>query len=280
MEDREITADEITAIDHELERWSKRRHRKYIRFTLSVLSSIPWIGGFFSASASFWAESDQSRINELQRLWLQEHQRKLVDLGRDVDEIVQRFEDLGPAADERIEDPGYLMLVEQAFRTWDKAATDEKRSLIKNTLSNAAGTSLCPDDLIRLFIEWIDYYHEAHFAVIRQIYKQPGITRGEIWERIYGRPVRENSAEADLFKLLIRDLSTGSVIRQHRETTGTGEFIRKQRPATRGRAAPLMKSAFDSQEPYELTELGKQFVHYAMTDVVPRIAGGDREPSL
>lgn len=111
--------------------------------------------------------------------------------------------------------------------------------------------------------------------MIREIYKEAGITRGEIWDRIYGRPVREDSAEADLFKLLMRDLSTGGVVRQHRETTGTGEFIRRPRSATRGRGAPVLKSAFDSQEPYELTELGKQFVHYAMTDVVPRIAAAN-----
>jgi hypothetical protein len=32
-----------------------------------------------------------------------------------------------------------------------------------------------------------------------------------------------------------------------------------------------MKSAFDNDEPYELTELGKYFVHYTMDEVVPRI---------
>jgi hypothetical protein len=34
-----------------------------------------------------------------------------------------------------------------------------------------------------------------------------------------------------------------------------------------------MKSAFDSEEPYELTELGRQFVHYTMQEVVPRVEG-------
>ena len=32
-----------------------------------------------------------------------------------------------------------------------------------------------------------------------------------------------------------------------------------------------MKSAFDNSEQYELTELGKQFVHYVLTDVVTRL---------
>ncbi len=30
-------------------------------------------------------------------------------------------------------------------------------------------------------------------------------------------------------------------------------------------------SAFDDDEGYELTELGKQFVHYAMTELPPKI---------
>ena len=32
-----------------------------------------------------------------------------------------------------------------------------------------------------------------------------------------------------------------------------------------------MKSAFDEEDLYELTELGQQFVHYAMTDLPLRI---------
>ena len=32
-----------------------------------------------------------------------------------------------------------------------------------------------------------------------------------------------------------------------------------------------MVSAFDRFEPYELTELGKQFVHYAMNELAPRL---------
>jgi hypothetical protein len=33
-----------------------------------------------------------------------------------------------------------------------------------------------------------------------------------------------------------------------------------------------MTSAFDDDKQYELTELGKQFVHYTMNEIVPRIA--------
>jgi hypothetical protein len=33
-----------------------------------------------------------------------------------------------------------------------------------------------------------------------------------------------------------------------------------------------LTSAFDDEDQYELTELGQQFVHYAMTDLPTRIA--------
>ncbi|UQY80227.1 hypothetical protein HAV_00417 [Candidatus Hepatincola sp. Av] len=39
-----------------------------------------------------------------------------------------------------------------------------------------------------------------------------------IWQNLGKKEVREDSADADLFKLIIRDLSTGGIIRQYRPT--------------------------------------------------------------
>lgn len=36
-----------------------------------------------------------------------------------------------------------------------------------------------------------------------------------------------------------------------------------------------VESAFEGTKVYVLTELGKQFVHYTMTDVVTRLGGAD-----
>ena len=109
--------------------------------------------------------------------------------------------------------------------------------------------------------------------MIREIYRNPGVTRYQIWESIHGEFPREDSAEADLFRLLIRDLSTGGVVRQERETTPEGEFLRRPHQRHKGRAPTTMESAFEDSKSYVLTELGKQFVHYTMTEVVQRIAG-------
>jgi hypothetical protein len=66
----------------------------------------------------------------------------------------------------------------------------------------------------------------------------------------------------------------GNVIRQHRATDYADNFMRK--PAVRrsppGQASTTAKSVFDDVEPYELTELGSQFVHYAMNEIVAKIA--------
>lgn len=107
---------------------------------------------------------------------------------------------------------------------------------------------------------------------MREIYRNPGATRFEIWEALYGAPTREDSAEADLYRLLIRDLSTGGVIRQERDTTSDGRFLRKRPVRNRKVAGGTMESAFEDSKPYVLTELGKQFVHYTMNEVVQRIS--------
>src|SRR5690606_34163600 len=122
------------------------------------------------------------------------------------------------------------------------------------------------------FIDWLELYHEAHFAVVRCIYQSPGVTRADIWEEIHGDFPREDSAEADLYRYLIRDLSMGGVIRQARETTADGQFLKK-RPSGRRRPASstTMESAFEDAKQYVLTELGKQFVHYTMNEVVKRV---------
>jgi hypothetical protein len=81
----------------------------------------------------------------------------------------------------------------------------------------------------------------------------------------------DDSSEADLFKLLIHDLSLGHVIRQQRDTTPDGQFVRKATRGTTRAASSTVKSPFDGDEPYELTDLGKQFVHYVMDEVAPQI---------
>lgn len=271
-EDRDIKSSE----DKLIENLSGGKGKKYGRFVLAAMSSIPWVGGLIGAAASFSAEKDQEKINAFQRLWLEEHKVKMKELGVALLDIFSRLDSFGEDIQQRIESPEYLALVKKTFRSWDEADTQEKKQMLKKLITNAGAITLCPDDLVRLFINWIDQYHESHFMVVREIYKNPNITRGEIWDKIHlniTRP-REDSPDADLFRYLINDLSLGRVIRQQREKDWQGNFIKKD---TRGPRTEIpsktMESAFESTKPYELSELGKQFVHYVMEDVAPQISG-------
>ena len=127
--------------------------------------------------------------------------------------LVARLERFGQEVEERITSTEYLTLVRKTFREWDVADTDEKRKLLVQLITNAGGTRIVSDDIVRLFLDWIDTYHEAHFAVIREIQKNEAPTRYDIWVAVYGEPLpRDDSPEADLYKMLIRDLSTGAEI--------------------------------------------------------------------
>ena len=73
--------------------------------------------------------------------------------------------------------------------------------------------------------------------------------------------------------MLIRDLSTGGIIRQYRRTDYYGNFIKQPtKKPKNSNPSRTMESAFDTSKLYVLTELGKQFVHYAITDATTKIA--------
>lgn len=249
---------------------SEKRRLIIKKVIMAALGSVPWVGGVLSTTVSIHDGIKQSKTNDLYQQWLEEHQKRMQELSQTLFELVNRFDDFGDSINQRLESEEYLQLVRKGFKTWDNSDTQEKRNLVRKLLSNSGASTLCPDDLIRLFIDWIEKYHEAHFNVIREIYKNPGCTRFQIWTNVHGKIPREDSAEADLFKLLIHDLSMGHVIRQHRETTYDGQFLKQRKPKPAG-SSSTMKSAFDDYEPYELTELGKQFVHYTMDEVIPQI---------
>ncbi|MBL7105842.1 MAG: hypothetical protein ISS18_16075 [Bacteroidales bacterium] len=235
--------------------------------------AIPFAGGLLSAVAGAWSEKEQEEVNKFFEYWIKMIQDEIKEKEVTMIEILARLDMHDKKIKERVKSKEYQSLVKKTFREWSGAESDEKRKLIRNILANAAATDLSSDDVIKLFIDWINDYSDLHFQVIGAIYNSNGITRGAIWTKIGKSNVREDSADADLYKLLFRDLSTGGIVRQHRETDYFGNFIPKT-PAQRrpkGSGTKPMTSAFDTTESYELTELGKQFVHYAMTDLPLKI---------
>lgn len=246
---------------------------KITRGALQVVGgAIPFAGGVLSAVAGAWSEGEQEKANRFFQHWIQMLQDELKEKEQTIIEIMARLDLQDEAIAERVESKEYQSLVRKTFREWSGAESEDKRKYIRNILSNAAATQVTSDDVVRLFIDWINQYSEMHFQVIGAIYNSGGITRGQIWSKIGKGSVREDSADADLYKLLFRDLSAGGIIRQHRETDRFGNFIPKHtqhRP--KGSGPKSLVSAFDNEEGYELTALGQQFVHYAMTNLSLKI---------
>ena len=187
-------------------------------------------------------------------------------------EITSRLDLHDQKISDRITSTSFQSLLKKSFREWPAVESEDKRILLRNLLSNAAASSISSDDVVRLFIDWLGTYSPFHFEVVAAIYNSSGISRGAVWDKVGRERVPEDSADADLFKLLIRDLSMGSIIRQHRERDYAGNFIKKK-PRPKGSGGSTMVSAFDREEGYELTALGQQFVHYAMTELSPKIDG-------
>lgn len=245
---------------------------KITRGALQVVSgAIPFAGGIFSAIAGAWSEQEQEKINRFFQHWLKMLQDEFREKEETIVEIMARLDLHDEKISERIESKEYQSLLKKTFRDWAGAESEEKRKLIRNVLANAAASQISSDDVVRMFIDWIGHYSELHFQVISAIYNSNGISRGEIWTKIGKNKVREDSADADLYKLLFRDLSTGGVIRQHREVDYYGNFIKSNKRPSTNSGNSSMKSAFDTEELYELTALGQQFIHYAMTDLPLKI---------
>lgn len=261
------------------------KYEKHARFVMAVLGVLPWIGPLLAASSAAYGEKKQEVHNLLLTRWMQEHEQRLQNLQTGLSTIIKRVESLGVDAEKKLNEEGFLKLARRAYRAWDKAQSSEKRKLFVRLLINAAGTRLCSEDMVRLFIDWIDRYDETHFRIIAAIHTcgDENLTRLGIWLKTSGAVIpREDSSQADLYRLLIHDLSVGRVIRQERAIAPNGSRVRKKQ---RGKkkvgiaATQFLQSSFDNQKRYELTQLGKEFVHYVLNDAVQRITETSRTPN-
>lgn len=252
---------------------------KWTRGVLNAVGgAIPFAGGLFAAAAGVWSESEQEAAMAALRAWMRMLEDEMLEKQRTIVDIISRLDMHDERIAERVGSSDYQSLLKKAFRNWAGTESARKQAFIRNVLMNAAASTFASDDVVSLFIEWLHDYSEFHFSVIGELYKHSGSSRGEVWRGLGKATVREDSADADLFRLLIRDLSTGRIIRQHWETDYAGNFVvgRPGRGPTRtggtGSGGKTAKSAFDDSERYELTALGEQFVHYAMTELTPRIS--------
>ncbi len=235
-----------------------------------ISCGLDWIGRWQRCrSCGVLGRDGAGQRNELFAQCLIRHEEQFAEITHLIHDILVRLDLDNEEIRTRVESEEYQSLVRRAFRDRANYETKEKREHLRKLLSNAAHPGVVPDDLIRLFIDWLGKYNELHFRVMATLRSNPGATRADIWRLLHGETVREDSAEADLFGCLIHDLSLGHVIRQEREETSDGRFLRTQ---TRTRnSSPYLKSRFDGEKPYELTELGARFIHYVMDEVVKKL---------
>lgn len=251
---------------------------KWIRAGMNAVSgAIPLAGGLLSAAAGVWGENEQEEMLNVLRAWMQMLEDELREKQRTMIDVMARLDIHDEEIAARVKSDEYQSILKKAFRNWAGTESRKKQEYIRNILSNAAAIRIVSDEVVFLFMDWLQDYSEFHFAVIGELYKHEGSTRRQIWENLGRARVREDSADADLFKLLIHDLSTGHIIRQHRETDYYGNFVTRTPQRTGPRPKPIpgapkvAKSAFDDSDRYELTALGKQFVHYAMTELTLKL---------
>lgn len=229
------------------------------------------LAGGMSGTAAAWSESEQDGVNDLVQECLRVQKVQIEDVTSNVMQILTRLDLNDDATARRVESPEYQGLLRRAFRQWTYVESEEKREYLRRLLTHAGDPRIQQDDFIRLFIDWIGRYSELHFRVMKVVYQNEGFTRADIWDEIHGQQVREDSKEADIFKCLISDLSIGHVIRQERAKTGDGTFLKHKKGPRRPSA--YMTSAFEDGKAYEMTDIGRQFVHFTMSELVPKLDG-------
>ena len=255
-----------------LEKITGTKWTKYGPVAMAALSALPWVGTLFSVAGTVVAGKTQDQINQAMFLWVQEHEGKFKEVAATLEEIFTRFDSFGEYIDARIKSEEYKSLVRKTFSEWDHAETVQKREMLRKLISNAGGTAMVSDDKVRMFLHWIDKYDELHFKVMATIHnatnqgQSGGISRHDIWLSIYGGEIpRDDSSEANLYRLLISDLGTGEVISQFKESDNMGRIKIKERGSS---STPgYLKSPFDAADPYVLTPLGDEFVRYTMEDL-------------
>lgn len=238
----------------------------------AVGGAIPYVGGIASAISSEWQRREQEEWREVVEEWMRLREDEAREISTTLQEVLERLNPNDEATRERMKSAEYHSILRRCFRNWAGAESEEKRTILRNILTNAAGSQIANDDQVKLFTDWVGKYSEVHFKVVGSLYSRQAATRGEIWNDIHGGEVREDSADADMFKWVIHELTVGHIIRQERATDSEGRFLKQPRRGGRRRTAlETMMSAVDDTKVYVLTELGKQFVHYGMTETVKKV---------
>ena len=134
-----------------------RKGKKVARGAIQTIGgAIPFVGGLFSAVAGAWSESEQERVNRFFQDWIDMLKDELKEKEATIIEIMARLDLQDEKISKRVDSKEYQSLIKKTFRDWAGAESEKKREFIRNILSNAAATDISSDDVVRLFIDWIN----------------------------------------------------------------------------------------------------------------------------
>jgi hypothetical protein len=128
-----------------------------IRAILNAASgAIPFGGGVLAAASAAWSEREQGKVNKALEHWLQMLEMELAEKAQTILEIIARLNLTDEKISERVASTEYQSLLRKAFREWPGGESEKKRELVRNILAHAADANLASDDVVRLFIQWLN----------------------------------------------------------------------------------------------------------------------------
>ena len=141
------------------------------------------LGSLLPAVSGAWSQNEQMKMNRFFAQWMKMIEDEIREKEATVIEIMARLNMQDEIVARRVESKEYQSLVKKTFREWSGAESESKRVLIRNILSNAACSSVSSDDVVRMFIDWINDYSELRVQVIGAIYNAESMTRGGVWRK-------------------------------------------------------------------------------------------------
>ena len=160
----------------------KSGRNKWIRAGINAAGgAIPFAGGFLSAAAGVWSENEQDQAIDVLRAWVRMLEDELQEKQRTMLDVMARLDLHDEEIAARVRSDEYQSLLKKAFRSWAGTESRKKQEYIRNILTNAAATRLVSDEVVFLFMDWLQDYSEFHFAVIGELYKREGSSRRQIW---------------------------------------------------------------------------------------------------
>ena len=184
--------------------------------------AIPFAGGLLFAAAGVWSDTEQARAMETLRAWIKMLEDELQEKQLTILDIIARLDMHDEQINERVKSIEISRFSRRRSGVGRDREHQEAGIYPEDSTNAAAPIRLVSDDVVSpLSIGYRITRSSISPSLASYINAQalPAPKSGTTWVKVRSE---KTWPEADLFKLLVRDLSTGGIIRQHREPTKQG----------------------------------------------------------